>query len=232
MTDMIFVLEDDDGIRNLMLYTLNAAGFEAAGFADSGPFWVALSQSRPDLALLDIMLPGEDGISVLKKLRGDPATADLPVIMATAKGAEYDKVLGLNLGADDYLAKPFGMLEMISRVKAVLRRTERKSRKNHAVPDILRAGGLEVNTISHTVAVQGKRVQLTLKEYELLRAFLCEPNRVFTRDELIADIWETEFTGETRTVDVHVRTLRAKLGPCGDLIKTVRGVGYMLEAEK
>ena len=230
---MVFILEDDESIRNLMLYTLNAAGLAAAGFPDSVPFWAAVKGQPPSLILLDIMLPGEDGISVLKKLRAGKETADIPVIMATAKGSEYDKVLGLDLGADDYLAKPFGMLEMVSRVKAVLRRTERSSSQNDpVVPEVLSAGGLEVNTASHTVTVHGERIQLTLKEYELLRTLLREPDRVFTRDELLTDIWETEFSGETRTVDVHVRTLRAKLGPCGDMIKTVRGVGYLLEAQK
>ncbi len=225
---MIYVLEDDGSIRNLMLYTLNTAGFQAAGFSDSGPFWAAVREEKPSLILLDIMLPGEDGISVLKKLRAAPATADIPVIMATAKGAEYDKVLGLDLGADDYMAKPFGMLEMVSRVKAVLRRAG--PRPEAPADGVLRMGDLEVDTERRTVTAKGEPVQLTLKEYELLRTFLERPGRVLSRDELLSRVWDAEYTGETRTVDVHIRTLRAKLGPCGDYIRTVRGVGYKMEA--
>ena len=233
---MIYVLEDDDSIRNLMLYTLRAAGFESEGYPDSGPFWEAMRREKPSLVLLDIMLPGEDGIAVLKKLRADPNTEAVPVIMATAKGAEYDRILGLDLGADDYLSKPFGMLEMVSRVRAVLRRVERYT---HAASNPapgqpeqppLTAGDLQMDLTRHLVTVQGQRITLTLKEFELLRTFLQSPGRVFTRDELLNAIWDTDFLGETRTVDVHIRTLRAKLGPCGDYIQTVRGVGYLLEA--
>lgn len=229
MTDMIYVLEDDDSIRNLMLYTLHTAGFEAAGFPDSAPFWAAVREEKPSLILLDIMLPGEDGVSVLKKLRAAPATAEIPVIMATAKGAEYDKVLGLDLGADDYMAKPFGMLEMVSRVKAVLRRAGPKT--DPSKDAALRMGALELRSDRRTVTAEGKPVQLTLKEYELLRTFLEQPGRVLSRDELLSRVWDAEYTGETRTVDVHIRTLRSKLGPCGDYIRTVRGVGYKMEAE-
>lgn len=226
-TDMIYVLEDDGSIRNLMLYTLRTAGYEAEGFPDSAPFWKAVEERSPELVLLDIMLPGEDGLSVLQKLRDNRRMAELPVIMATAKGSEYDKVFGLDLGADDYLVKPFGMLEMVSRVRAVLRRADRTEK----AAALLRLGELELNTATHTVTVQGEPVQLTLKEYELLRRFLAEPGRVFTRDELLSEIWEIDTAVETRTVDVHIRTLRSKLGPCMEYIGTVRGVGYKIEAE-
>ncbi len=224
---MIYCLEDDDSIRNLMLYTLNAAGYEARGFPDSVPFWAALREQRPDLVLLDIMLPGEDGIAVLRRLRGERSTADLPVILASARGSEYDKVTGLDLGADDYLAKPFGMLEMVSRVRAVLRRAGPPARS----PERLRLGILELDPQRHQVRMDGEPLQLTLKEYDLLRLFLEHPGRVFTRDELLSRVWSTDYTGETRTVDVHIRTLRSKLGPCGNWIRTVRGVGYKLEDE-
>lgn len=221
---MIFCVEDDRAIRELMIYTLNAAGLETKGFGDGDEFFRALEAQTPQLVMLDIMLPGEDGISILKKLRSHAATAGIPVIMATAKGTEYDKVLGLDSGADDYLAKPFGMMEMVSRVKAVLRRTQPKSE-----PEILRMGDLALNTGEHTVLVNGGRVQVTLKEYELLKLFLERPGMAFTRDQLLQSVWGGEFPGETRTVDVHINTLRAKLGACGGYIKTVRGVGYRLE---
>ena len=221
---MIFCVEDDDAIRGLMLYTLNAAGFESRGFPDGGGLFAALRTEPPELILLDIMLPGEDGISILKRLRGQAATAAVPVIMATAKGAEYDKVTGLDLGADDYLVKPFGMMEMVSRVKAVLRRcTPRQERNNLAV------NGLTIDLAEHIVTADGVRVALTLKEFELLRLFLSSPGVVFTRETLLSTVWDTEYTGETRTVDMHIRTLRQKLGGCGAMIKTVRGVGYRLE---
>lgn len=218
---MIYCLEDDDSIRELMLYTLAASGFEVRGFPDSEPFWAAVGEQVPELILLDIMLPGEDGISVLKALRSRPATAELPVIMATAKGTEYDKVIGLDLGADDYLAKPFGMLEMVSRVKAVLRRSRPREKS-----EILRAGALELNQREHTVTVNGERIMLTLKEYQLLQIFLDNPGRVFTRDQLLEQVWGASYAGETRTVDVHIGTLRSKLGVCGNAIETIRGVGY------
>lgn len=222
---MIFCVEDDSSIRDLMLYTLNSAGFEAIGFSDSKPFWEALQEQKPELIMLDIMLPGEDGIAILKKLRSQTAAADIPVIMATAKGTEYDKVIGLDLGADDYLAKPFGMMEMVSRVKAVLRRTAPKE-----TAKILRVGDLELNMGKHTVTANGKRVQLTLKEYELLLKFMENLGFAFTRSQLLSDIWGADFIGETRTVDVHIGTLRTKLGICGEYIETVRGVGYRMEA--
>lgn len=222
---MIYCVEDDAGIRDLMIYTLASAGFEATGFPDAAGFWTAIEEKLPELILLDIMLPGEDGISVLKKLRSRTATAEIPVILATAKGTEFDKVIGLDLGADDYLAKPFGMMEMISRVKAVLRRSLPKKQ-----PTLLTVGGIQMNTGEHTVTADGNRVSLTLKEYELLRTFMENPGLVFTRDRLLQNVWGTDYLGETRTVDVHIGTLRVKLGRCGDLIETVRGVGYRMEA--
>ncbi len=222
---MIFCVEDDSGIRDLMLYALNAAGYEAKGLMDGAALYAALKAVKPQLILLDIMLPGEDGITILKRLRGNPATANIPVIMATAKGTEYDKVIGLDMGADDYLAKPFGMMEMVSRVRAVLRRAERKDGAK-----ILQVGSLMVNTGEHTVFVCGERVQLTLKEYELLKKFMENLGLVFTRDQLLYSIWGDSYIGETRTVDVHIGTLRTKLGPCGEYIETVRGVGYRMEA--
>ena len=224
---MIFCVEDDAGIRDLMTYTLTASGFEAEGFADAREFFAAMRTARPELVMLDIMLPGEDGISVLKKLRADPATAELPVIMATAKGNEYDKVIGLDLGADDYLAKPFGMMEMVSRVRAVLRRSRSAEPSSE-----LRFGGIVMNTAEHTVTADGQRITLTLKEYELLHKFMINPGRAFTREQLLAAVWCEDFMGETRTVDVHIGTLRQKLGECGKCIRTVRGVGYRMEAEK
>ena len=224
---MIFCVEDDSSIRDLMLYTLNASGFEATGFSDGTALFEALVQHRPQLIMLDIMLPGEDGISLLKRLRGNAATAAIPVIMATAKGTEYDKVKGLDLGADDYLTKPFGMMEMISRVKAVLRRCAPVEE-----PQLLRVGALSLNLAEHTVTADDRRVALTLKEYELLRLFMQHPGRVYSRDQLLAKVWEEDYIGETRTVDVHIGTLRTKLGACGAYIRTVRGVGYRLEEIK
>ncbi len=224
---MIFCVEDDAGIRDLMIYTLNASGFQAVGFGSAGEFYAAVADTVPELVMLDIMLPGEDGISILKRLKADPRTADVPVIMATAKGNEYDKVIGLDLGADDYLAKPFGMMEMASRVRAVLRRSGRASEKKARLICI---GGLEMNLSEHTVTADGRRVQLTLKEYELLHTFMTNPGRAFTREQLLSSVWCEDFMGETRTVDVHVGTLRQKLGKCGAYIRTVRGVGYRMEA--
>lgn len=223
---MIFCVEDDNGIRDLMIYALNSAGFEAMGFMDATEFFRALQTERPELVMLDIMLPGEDGITILKKLRGNPATAGIPVIMATAKGTEYDKVIGLDTGADDYLAKPFGMMEMVSRVKAVLRRVSSRD-----IPKSLRVGDLEMNESQHTVCACGERITLTLKEYELLHLFMDNLGIVFTRDRLLQQIWGSDYLGETRTVDVHIGTLRAKLGECGAYIETIRGVGYRMEAK-
>lgn len=222
---MIFCVEDDAGIRDLMIYTLNASGFRAVGFENAREFYAALADDTPELIMLDIMLPGEDGISILKRLKADARTADIPVIMATAKGNEYDKVIGLDLGADDYLAKPFGMMEMASRVRAVLRRSGRAAEKQQ----LIRVGGLEMNLGEHSVTADGIRVQLTLKEFELLHTFMTSPGRAFTREQLLSSVWSEDFLGETRTVDVHVGTLRQKLGACGKYIRTVRGVGYKLE---
>ena len=222
---MIFCVEDDIGIRDLMIYTLNAAGFDAKGMGRGDELFGALREEIPRLILLDIMLPGENGIEILKRLRENTATADIPVIMATAKGTEYDKVIGLDLGADDYLAKPFGMMEMVSRVRAVLRRAGRKD-----AAQILQVGSLMLNTGEHTVFADGERVLLTLKEYEMLKRFMENLGLVFTRDQLLESVWHNGYIGETRTVDVHIATLRTKLGPCGDYIETVRGVGYRMEA--
>ena len=222
---MIFCVEDDAGIRDLMIYTLNASGFRAVGFENAKEFYTALADDTPELIMLDIMLPGEDGISILKRLKAYARTADIPVIMATAKGNEYDKVIGLDLGADDYLAKPFGMMEMASRVRAVLRRSGRAAEKQQ----LIRVGGLEMNLGEHIVTADGIRIQLTLKEFELLRTFMTNPGRAFTREQLLSSVWSEDFLGETRTVDVHVGTLRQKLGSCGKYIRTVRGVGYRLE---
>lgn len=222
---MIFCVEDDGSIRDIMIYTLISTGFAAMGFENSEAFWAAMKEQRPDLVMLDIMLPGEDGIAILKRLRSEKENADIPVIMASAKGAEYDKVLGLDLGADDYLAKPFGMMEMVSRIKAVLRRANRKE-----ALEVLSVGNLELDTGKHTVSADGERIQLTLKEYELLRLFMSNLGRVFTREQLLDRIWESGYVGESRTVDVHIGTLRTKLGNCGAYIETVRGVGYRMEA--
>jgi two-component system alkaline phosphatase synthesis response regulator PhoP len=221
---MIFCVEDDEGIRNMVMYTLEASGFEVQGFENGKTFFSVLLMNRPDLILLDIMLPDMDGISILKRLKKDKATKDIPVIMATAKGTEYDKVIGLELGADDYLAKPFGMMEMVSRVKAVLRRTQPESDQK-----VLEVGGLALDLNGHIVKVDGQRVQLTLKEYELLRLFMENIGRAFTREQLLLKIWESDYFGETRTVDVHIGTLRTKLGEYGKMIRTVRGVGYRME---
>lgn len=220
---MIFCVEDDSAIRDLMIYTLNATGFEAAGFGDSTSFWQAMRQQEPELIILDIMLPGEDGLLILKKLRAQTEYADIPVIMATAKGTEFDKVTGLDMGADDYLAKPFGMMEMVSRIRAVLRRVKKRE-----APKLLRVGKLELNMEEHTVFAGGERIVLTLKEYELLALFMNHPGRVYTRDQLLDQIWDADYAGETRTVDVHIGTLRTKLGECGEYLETVRGVGYRM----
>ncbi|MCI5577924.1 MAG: response regulator transcription factor [Oscillospiraceae bacterium] len=223
---MIFCVEDDNAIRDLMIYTLNASGFEAKGFTDGEGLFQALQNEVPNLILLDIMLPGEDGVTILRRLRDNTLTSDIPVIMETAKGTEYDKVIGLDYGADDYLVKPFGMMEMVSRVKAVLRRTEKKEKS-----DILQVGKLIMNTSNHTVTANGERVQLTLKEYEILKKFIQNLGLVFTREHLLQSIWGVDYLGETRTVDVHIGTLRTKLGECGNYIQTVRGVGYRMEGQ-
>lgn len=224
---MIFCVEDDKSIRDLVIYTLSSVGYEAAGFASGKELFAALEATVPQLIMLDIMLPEEDGLSILKKLKNDPRTEDIPVIMATAKGTEYDKVIGLDLGADDYLAKPFGMMEIISRVKAVLRRAAPKKDDS-----VLKKGDLELDEKRHEVRVHGTPVQLTLKEYELLHIFMKNLGIVFSRDRLLSSVWGIDFVGESRTVDVHIGTLRTKLGDCGDYIETVRGVGYKMEDKK
>ena len=221
---MIYCVEDDDSIRELMVYTLQASGFEARGFQDASTFWNIMKEKKPELVLLDIMLPGEDGISILKKLRTSPVTEDIPVIMATAKDSEYDTVIGLDSGADDYLSKPFGMMEMVSRIKAVLRRSTPQKREKR-----IQCGRIVVDEGKHTVTVNDRRIFLTLKEYELLKLLVENSGQVFTRDILLASVWGADFVGETRTVDVHIGTLRTKLDECGNMIKTVRGVGYKLE---
>lgn len=219
---MIYCVEDDNAIRDLMLYTLGASGFQAKGFPDSIGFWQAMTEEKPELILLDIMLPGEDGITVLKRLRAASATANIPVIMATAKGNEFDKVIGLDTGADDYLVKPFGMMEMIARIKAVMRRTAPKT------DQVLTCGDIVLDETRHIVTVDGKQVVLTLKEYELLKLLMENAGQVFTRDILLSRIWGQDYLGETRTVDVHIGTLRTKLAKGGEKIETVRGVGYKM----
>ena len=221
---MIYLLEDDDSIRDLVLYTLQSQGMEAKGFPRPSAFWEAVAERLPSLVLLDIMLPEEDGISVLKTLRSSARTCRLPVIMLTAKGTEYDKVLGLDAGADDYLAKPFGMMELLSRIRALLRRTQQET-------DTYRCGVLAVDQARHTVTVNGQEVALTQKEFEVLCLLLKNRGQVLSRERLIEDVWGYAFTGETRTVDVHVRTLRQKLGEAGAYIETVRGYGYKISRE-
>lgn len=219
---MIYCVEDDNAIRDLMLYTLGASGFQAKGFPDSTFFWQAMTEEKPELILLDIMLPGEDGITVLKRLRAASATANIPIIMATAKGSEFDKVIGLDTGADDYLVKPFGMMEMVARIKAVMRRTAPKT------DQVLTCGDIVLDEVRHLVTVDGKQVVLTLKEYELLKLLMENAGQVFTRDILLSRIWGQDYLGETRTVDVHIGTLRTKLAKGGEKIETVRGVGYKM----
>ena len=222
---MIFCVEDDSNIRELVVYTLESTGFKARGYEDGSSFLKALALETPELILLDIMLPGEDGMELLKKLKASPKTRYIPVIMVTAKGAEYDKVKGLDSGADDYVTKPFGMMELVSRIKAVLRRSSSLSARNE---DTIVLGDIEINTKKHEVTAGGEVVNLTLKEYELLKRLMKNSNIVLTRDQLLEDIWGYDFDGETRTVDVHVRTLRQKLGKSGERIETVRGVGYRM----
>ena len=222
---MIFCVEDDGNIRELVVYTLESTGFQARGFEDGSSFLEALALETPELVLLDIMLPGEDGMELLRKLKASKKTKDIPVIMVTAKGAEYDKVKGLDAGADDYVTKPFGMMELISRIKAVLRRSAKGSVSS---VDTFEIGEIRLDPKKHEVTVHGEVVNLTLKEYELLKRLMKNSNIVLTRDQLLEDIWGYDFDGETRTVDVHVRTLRQKLGDAGEQIETVRGVGYRM----
>lgn len=221
---MIFLVEDDNSIRELVIYTLQSTGLEATGFSSAKDFWERMKSNTPSLVLLDIMLPDEDGLTILKKLRSASVTSKLPVIMLTAKGSEYDKVIGLDGGADDYIPKPFGMMELVSRVKAVLRRTEPEQRQN-----FYQIGPIAVDIGKHTVTVDGTNVTLTFKEFELLCYMMENEGIVLTRDQLLSKIWGYDFDGETRTVDVHIRTLRQKLGPGGNYIETIRGVGYKME---
>ena len=223
---MIWCVEDDSSIRDIEVYALTSTGFDAKGFEDGDSFWNALQSERPELVLLDVMLPGRDGVTLLKMMKGSETFRDIPVIMATAKGTEYDKIQSLDLGADDYLVKPFGIMEMVSRVKAVLRRCKRTQASTHLGVD-----GLVLNPGEHTVTIDGERITLTHKEYQLLHLFLSSPGIAFTREQLLANVWKTDFMGESRTVDMHIRTLRQKLGSYGQLIETVRNVGYRLEAK-
>lgn len=220
---MIYLVEDDDSIRELVVYTLNNSGMEAKGFALPSLFWDEMSKQLPELILLDIMLPEEDGLQILKKIRRHGNTKNIPVMMLTAKGSEYDKVIGLDCGADDYVPKPFGMMELIARIKALLRRTKTASPETE-----YRIGKLYVCPSKHIVKVDGKDVVLALKEFEMLCLLLENRGVVMTRDQILNRIWDYAFDGESRTVDVHVRTLRQKLGECGELIETVRGIGYKI----
>ena len=218
---MIYCVEDDDNIRELVIYTLETTGLKARGFAEGSAFMEALAFDTPELILLDIMLPGDDGLVLLKKLKSSPKTKGIPVIMVTAKGTEYDKVIGLDSGADDYVTKPFGMMELVSRIKAVLRRSGKVEDRID-----MEFSGVRMDIKKHEVTVDGKHVALTLKEFELLEKLMRNQGIVLTRDQLLTEIWGYDFDGETRTVDVHIRTLRQKLGVKGEIIQTVRGVGY------
>ena len=221
---MIWCVEDDPSIREIEVYALNSTGLEARGFADGAELWEALQKDTPELVVLDVMLPGEDGVAILKRLKEDERLRDIPVIMATAKSTEFDKVQSLDLGADDYITKPFGMMEMVSRVKAVLRRSQPKQ-----TASLLKMDGLTLDESQHTVTIDGQRVVLTYKEYELLRLFLSHPGMAFSREQLLQTVWNTDYAVETRTVDMHIRTLRQKLGAYGQYIETIRGVGYRME---
>lgn len=227
MNATVYCVEDDTNIRELVVYALKTAGFQAFGFETAEDFYKGLEKEQPSLVLLDIMLPDEDGMAILKKLRSDKETQQLPVIMLTAKSAEYDKVCGLDEGADDYVTKPFGVMELISRVKAVLRRMEKtKTEKT----EILELGDLRVDEKKHEVYVGEKPVVLTFKEFELLVYLMKNQGIVLSRDKILDVIWNYDYEGESRTVDVHIGSLRQKLGHCGELIKTIRGVGYKIGA--
>lgn len=223
---MIWCVEDDASIRDIEVYALNSAGFEARGFEDGSSFYAAITgeKDKPQLIVLDVMLPGIDGIELLRRIRANAALKQIPIVMATAKGSEYDRIQGLDLGADYYLTKPFGIMELISCVKAVLRRCGAEDEKS-----TLNACGISMNTLEHTVSADGERITLTYKEYELLKLFLSHMGTAFTREQLMERVWGTDYMGETRTIDMHIRTLRQKLGKCGESIKTVRNVGYRME---
>lgn len=223
---MIWCVEDDASIRDIEVYALSSAGFAARGFEDGSSFYAAITgeEEKPQLIVLDVMLPGIDGIELLKRIRANAALKQIPIVMATAKGSEYDKIQGLDLGADYYLTKPFGVMELISCVKAVLRRCGAEDEKS-----TLNACGISMNTLEHTVSADGERITLTYKEYELLKLFLSHMGTAFTREQLMERVWGTDYMGETRTIDMHIRTLRQKLGKCGESIKTVRNVGYRME---
>lgn len=223
---MIWCVEDDASIRDIEVYALSSAGFAARGFEDGSSFYAAITgeNDKPQLIVLDVMLPGIDGIELLRRIRANAALKQIPIVMATAKGSEYDKIQGLDLGADYYLTKPFGVMELISCVKAVLRRCGAEDEKG-----TLNACGISMNTLEHTVSADGERITLTYKEYELLKLFLSHIGTAFTREQLMERVWGTDYMGETRTIDMHIRTLRQKLGKCGESIKTVRNVGYRME---
>ena len=223
---MIWCVEDDASIRDIEVYALNSAGFEARGFEDGSSFYAAITgeKEKPQLIVLDVMLPGIYGIELLRRIRANAALKQIPIVLATAKGREYDRIQGLDLGADYYLTKPFGVMELISCVKAVLRRCGAEDEKS-----TLNACGISMNTLEHTVSADGERITLTYKEYELLKLFLSHMGTAFTREQLMEQVWGTDYMGETRTIDMHIRTLRQKLGKCGESIKTVRNVGYRIE---
>lgn len=223
---MIWCVEDDASIRDIEVYALSSAGFAARGFEDGSSFYAAITgeKEKPQLIVLDVMLPGIDGIELLRRIRANAALKQIPIVMATAKGSEYDRIQGLDLGADYYLTKPFGVMELISCVKAVLRRCGAENEKS-----TLNACGISMNTLEHTVSADGERITLTYKEYELLKLFLSHMGTAFTREQLMERVWGTDYMGETRTIDMHIRTLRQKLGKCGESIKTVRNVGYRME---
>lgn len=220
---MIWCIEDDSSIRDIELYALNSAGFETKGFEDGTSFWSTLKNEKPQLVVLDVMLPGIDGIELLRKMKESTAYKDIPVILATAKGQEYDRIKGLDLGADDYIVKPFSMMEMVSRVKAVLRRCKPEQE------NMLKTGELVVNLKEHTVTIENIRISLTYKEYELLRLFLSHQGMVYTREQLFSQVWDMEYMGDSRTLDSHIRSLRQKLGSYGKMIETIRNVGYRWE---
>ena len=224
---MIWCVDDDNTIRDIEVYTLTQTGFEAKGFADGISMLEALKSDKPELIVLDIMLPGRDGIDVLKEIRSNPDTCKIPVIMATAKGTEMDRIQGLDTGADDYLVKPFGVMEMISRIKAVLRRCKPDKKK-----DVLSVAEITLSEKEHRVTVSGEKVVLTFKEFEILKLFMSSPGIVLSRDKLLSEVWGVDYLGESRTVDMHIKTLRQKLGSAGSYIETVIGVGYKMEGRR